>query len=166
MQTLRTVEALMADGAPRAEMQRATQLPLRTLDAYARRVRERWHDLAVRDSQDARGRALTRLLDLREKLVTARAWPSLVALERLLIDVEGVREPPGAGGPHVSPDMPTYVPQVTPAWIGERAALLVGACARLAHDSDDDGLRNRTRIALEQGLALLDPGPSRGEDAG
>jgi len=69
------------------------RLPARTVDDYARRVRERWQAAAAVTLPEARARALARLSRLAQRLERERAWPSLVAVERLRCDVEGVRAP-------------------------------------------------------------------------
>jgi hypothetical protein len=157
---LKIVEEHLARGAPRSEIIASTGLPARTVDGYLRRVRESWRDDANEGRQDLRSRSLNRLMSLRNRLVDASAWNALVALERLITDIEGVR-----GGPSGCPSSTTVEPgMVAPALsaetLRERAPLLVRACVRVAIESQDARLLEQTRQALTQSVALLCTGSS------
>lgn len=157
---LRIVEEQLGRGTPRAEIIASMGLPARTVDGYLRRVRDSWREGADEGRQDLRSRSLGRLMGLRERLLRARAWAPLVALERLIADVEGVRngsdEGPQAGaalGPSMAP------PAMTAEGLRERLPLLVQASARLALRSEDARLIESTRAALTRSLSLLDTEP-------
>lgn len=149
------VAKLMAEGKTRREMVALTGLPARTLDAYTQRVREDWQAQARSNSQDARGRALDRLLALRERLLAANAWGPLVSLERLIADVEGVR---GGGTPveHVNPPPRIAFPALSDEEMRERIPLFVRACLRLAERACDDDLDRSLRSVLVEGTAQLE----------
>lgn len=151
----RSIEQMLASGKTRHEMARATGMPLRTVDEYARRVRARWQEDAQAHANDARGRALRRLLALRERLLAANAWGPLVSLERLIADVEGVRGTANAGPPAETSTMSMKVRPMTAEWLRERLPLLVQAVGRLAHQSGDASLIESTRDALGQSLSML-----------
>jgi hypothetical protein len=156
---LKIVEAQLARGAPRSEIIATMGLPPRTVDGYLKRVRESWRDDAHEGRQDLRSRSLGRLMALRTKLLEAQAWSPLVALERLIADVEGVRnvadERPRARASAVS----MAVPSVTVEGLRERLPLLVQASTRFAIKTEDAQVIESTRTALAQSLSLLDPEP-------
>jgi hypothetical protein len=157
---LKIVEEHLARGAPRSEIIAAVGLPARTVDGYLKRVRDSWRDDAHEGRQDLRSRSLSRLMTLHARLLEARAWSALVALERLITDIEGVR-----GGSSGSPSSATLEPgMAAPALSAEtlrqRAPLLIRACARIAFESDDARLVEDTRHALVQAATLLSPEPS------
>lgn len=152
---LKIVEKQLARGAPRSEIIASMGLPARTVDGYLRRVRESWRDDAHEGRQDLRNRSLGRLMALRSRLLEAKAWSALVALERLLTDIEGVR-----GGSCGSPSPTTLepgmaAPALSAETLRERAPLLISACARLAAASEDAELLKLTRTALAHSLKLL-----------
>ncbi len=166
---LKIVEEQLARGAPRSEIIASTGLPARTVDGYLRRVRESWRDDAQEGRQDLRGRSLSRLMALRERLLRAQAWSPLVALERLIADVEGVRGPPMHSDPDPRLEAEAKAPAPTAGWVRERATLLVTACVTLARDSDDGAFRDRLRRTLVHGLEALEdarpPGARQPNDA-
>ena len=94
---LRFVEELLAAGATRYDLMakcwRRYKMPPRTVDEYARRVRAAWAADAAMERPYRREEARARLLQLRERLLAARAWSSLVAVERLLVEIDGARSP-------------------------------------------------------------------------
>ena len=144
-----------------------TGMPLRTIDQYTRRVRARWQEQAVTESLDARGRALDRLMALRERLLAAGAWGPLVSLERLIADVEGVRGSLAPSQEHPPERTLTEAPRVTAEWIRGRADMLINGCVSLARNSTDEELRCRVRHALSRGLIGLEGQESmRREDGG
>lgn len=145
------VEEMLAAGRTRREMAQVTGMPLRTIDQYTRRVRGRWHEHAVADSQDARGRALDRLFELRTRLVEAGAWSSIVALEKLITTLEGAHESSAPSRPRMSPEAPV----ITTEWLSERGALLIRAVVSLANKSDDAALRAQLNEALTRGVQTL-----------
>jgi hypothetical protein len=153
---LRLVEEMMAAGKTRAEMVSLTGLPARTLDGYTKRVRGQWQEQAVTESLDARGRALDRLMALRERLLAAGAWGPLVSLERLIADVEGVRGSLAPSQEHPPERTLTEAPRVTAEWIRGRADMLINGCVSLARNSTDEELRGRVRQALSRGLIGLE----------
>jgi hypothetical protein len=135
-------------------------MPLRTIDQYTKRVRGRWHEHAVADSRDARERSLDRLSDLRVKLVEARAWTSVVSLERLITDLEGVRGGPAESHENRKSGAKMATPALSADSMHERVPLLVQACARVAIVSGDQALIEQTRDALFRSLALLGAEPA------
>ena len=152
---LTRVESMLAKGMTRSEVVGQMGLPERTTDEYIARVRQAWRAQGESASQDARSRALDRLLALRERLLQERAWSPLVRVEQLLCELEGVRNgPPGAS------EAPTRAaaarpPQPTAAWISERATFLVRAAVHLARSSESEALRHQLSEALERGLEAL-----------
>lgn len=152
---LKIVEEQLARGAPRAEIIASMGLPARTVDGYLRRVRDSWQADARSDRQDLRSRSLGRLMGLRERLLHARAWAPLVALERLIADVEGVRSVTydGPQAPALGASM--AAPAMTVETLRERLPLLVQASARLALKSDDHRAIESTREALLRSASLL-----------
>jgi hypothetical protein len=153
---LKIVEEQLAGGAPRSEIIASTGLPARTVDGYLKRVRESWRDDAREGRQDLRGRSLSRLMTLRARLLEARAWSALVALERLIADVEGVRNMAPEGPEAQTSGAAMASPAMTLETLRERLPLLVLASARLALRSDDPQAIESTREALTRSLSLLD----------
>ena len=154
---LTLVERLLAEGVPRTAIAAELGLARRTVDGYISRVRRAWQVGAREGHESARARALNRLMELRLRLLDARAWGPLIRLEQLLCELEGVR-----GGPaETAPDMataPRLIPRALPAEaLRERAPLLVEACGRAAAASQDNELKELTRCALSR--ALLRPAP-------
>ncbi len=133
----------------------STGLPARTVDGYLRRVRESWRDDAQEGRQDLRGRSLDRLMALRERLLRAQAWSPLVALERLIADVEGVRNATQQAPQTRALNAPRASPSITAEGLRERLPLLVQASARLALRTEDARLIESTRAALARSLSLL-----------
>jgi hypothetical protein len=157
---VKVVEEHLARGAPRSEIIAATGLPPRTVDGYLRRVRESWRDDALEGRQDLRCRSLDRLMALRERLLRAQAWSPLVALERLIADVEGVRNATEEGPRARALGAPRASPSITTEGLRERLPLLVQASARLALRTEDSRAIESTRAALTRSLLLLDTEPS------
>jgi hypothetical protein len=94
-------------------------------------------------------------MGLRAELLEARAWSALVALERLITDIEGVRGGPGTGLPSNALEPATVVPTLSAETLRERAPLLIGACVRVALDFEDTELVAQTRTALNHALEVL-----------
>jgi len=153
---LRLVEGLMTEGRSRNEMAAVTGLPLRTLDSYTKRVRGRWHEQALTVSQDARGRALDRLFELRARLVEVGSWANVVSLERLITTLEGAHESSTASRERPRESTLADAPNITADWIRDRAPMLINASATLASNSADEALRSRVRQALSRGLTALE----------
>ncbi len=80
----------------------------RTVDDYLARVRRRWETDNASSAEVERERAVLRLERLAEKFEDKEAWTALVNVERLLIDLRGLRaaapvvEAPSS--PDVEPD--------------------------------------------------------------
>jgi hypothetical protein len=153
---VKVVEEHLARGAPRSEIIAATGLPPRTVDGYLRRVRESWRDDALEGRQDLRCRSLDRLMALRERLLRAQAWSPLVALERLIADVEGVRRVRDERPPAAASAVSMGAPPMAVEGLRERLPLLVQASTRLALGTDDIEVIDSTRAALTRSLTLLD----------
>ena len=153
---LKFVEEQLARGTPRSEIIASTGLPARTVDGYLKRVRESWRDDAHEGRQDLRGRSLSRLMALRERLLHARAWAPLVALERLIADVEGVRRVTDERPPAAASAVSMGAPPMAVEGLRERLPLLVQASTRLALGTDDIEVIDSTRAALTRSLTLLD----------
>lgn len=91
------VETLLADGQPRHSIVEACTrqfgISARTTDDYIARVREAWAADAAIARPHRREEARSRLLRLRSTLQRAKAWASLVGVERLLVDIDGLHAP-------------------------------------------------------------------------
>jgi len=94
---LAAVEAMLAEGRPRAEIaadcRRRFSMSVRTVDDYIARVRERWVAESAEASPTLREKAIARLQALARKLEAKGAWAPLVNAERLLADIQGLRAP-------------------------------------------------------------------------
>jgi hypothetical protein len=109
---------MLCDGRPRheivAEQTKRYGTPARTTDEDVRRVRERWTQERAAAAPVERERTERRLTALASKLERRGAWSALVQVERLLVDVRGLRPPRGFDlravvhvtdtGPETTPD--------------------------------------------------------------
>jgi hypothetical protein len=152
---LNEVEKLLSRGAARSEIIELTQLRPRTADDYIRRVREAWCANAEETRGSVRGAARGRLMVLRERLLHAGAWGPLVNLEKLILDLEGLRGPPAAVADSNERAAAMQMPSLTAGALHERAPILISACVRVALRSADDRILEQTRLALTRSLKLL-----------
>ena len=155
---LSKVEQLLAQGTPRSEIIELTQLRPRTADDYIRRVRDSWRTDAEESRAGIRDQALSRLITLRDRLVQAGAWGPLVNLEKLILDLEGLRGRPAPDGGTDERATPVQVPALTAGDLRKRAPMLISACVRVALRSDDDQLLKQTRLVLTRSLGFLETG--------
>ncbi len=137
----------------------------RTVDDYLARVRRRWETDNASNAEQERDRAVQRLERLAEKFEDKEAWSALVNVERLLLDLRGLRAaspvvelaPPAL--PDVAPDEAVAavifaleamvrVIQLEPeAWASEQAvralrAALASAAQSLDANRAPSGLRS------------------------
>jgi hypothetical protein len=153
---LNEVEKLLAKGAARSEIIERTQLRPRTADDYIRRVREAWHADAQQNRQSVREQARDRLMLLRDRLLQAGAWGPLVSLEKLILDLEGLR---GECAPAASNDEGAGLlstPPLTVPSLRDRGPLLISACTRVILGSKDGRAIEQTRRALMHSLSMLE----------
>lgn len=68
-------------------------MPPRTTDDYLRRVKEAWQEVAKQSRPERLQQTRARLMLLRETLFEANAWAALMNLEKILVDVDGLRSP-------------------------------------------------------------------------
>jgi hypothetical protein len=92
---LDAVEELLAAGRPRravvAECERRFKMAERTCDDYIRKTRERWSAERAEAQPSEREAAISRLQRLARKLEKRQQWGALVSVERLLVDIFGLR---------------------------------------------------------------------------
>ena len=93
----RAIEEMMALGHSRERIlnacERQFKMSQRTTDEYTQRVKDAWAEDAHRTRPERREAARARLLRVREDLTRWRQGGPLVALERLLCDIDGTKEP-------------------------------------------------------------------------
>jgi len=93
----RAIEEMLALGMNReqllTECERKFKMAPRTVDDYVERIKAAWSEDAAKTRPERREATRARLLRLREDLKRWRAGGPLVALERLLCDIDGTKEP-------------------------------------------------------------------------
>jgi hypothetical protein len=93
----RAIEEMLALGMNREQVlaacSREFEMPSRTVDDYVERIRKAWAEEAARTRPERREAGRARLLLLREDLKRWKQGGPLVALERLLCDIDGTKEP-------------------------------------------------------------------------
>lgn len=90
------VEELLVDGYRRADVQRLMrqehpELAVRTVDEYIARVKERWLKEAEEQRPIEREATLRRLLATGRTLRKSKAYNANAAIERLIVDVQGLK---------------------------------------------------------------------------
>ncbi|CAN5912673.1 hypothetical protein BH11MYX4_BH11MYX4_36600 [soil metagenome] len=126
----------------------------RTVDDYLARVRHRWGADNASVAKDHRERAVDRLERLAEKLEDRAAWSALVNVERLLVDLRGLRVQAHVVEVHEKPE-----PDVSPDEAVGAVTFALEAIARVIQlqpaAASDEAVR-ALRAALTSAARSLD----------
>jgi hypothetical protein len=153
----RAIEEMMALGHSRERIlsacERRFKMSPRTTDEYIQRVKDAWAEEASRTRPERREAARARLLRAREDLTRWRQGGPLVALERLLCDIDGTKEPDAV---RIEAEVKATPPEVAMSQeaIAEEMAALVAcipSCLRAGTLAPSDELR---RVVIQLGREL------------
>ena len=155
LERVRFVESLLAQHATRQQVldECAAKwcMPARTADDYIRRVRDAWTESARVDRRDIRLAAKSRLLILGRQLREAAAWGALVSVERMLLDIDGIREPLPEDFSHEQ--LP--IEEFTLEDLFDQQLSIAGMIGKL-NRKQDPKKKDRVRAALKESLKQLD----------